>query len=196
MAKARFSQINLVTHDLMATLAFYRRLGLELPEGTVWEVNGAAHHATLPGASPVELQLDSRRLAQAPPTWASPPSADGWSSASSWTAATPSMPHWTSLLEESVQGLQPPFITFWGARYAIVEDPDGNPVGLMSPVDPARRSAPPELEWAVYTDISDAELESFLGRYELGTPISFKGASPRGGELQLPAPRPTVAAIS
>ena len=28
---------------------------------------------------------------------------------------------------------------------------------------------------AVYTDISDAELESFLARYDLGTPISFKG---------------------
>jgi hypothetical protein len=26
------------------------------------------------------------------------------------------------------------------ARYAIVEDPDGNAVGVMSPVDPARRS--------------------------------------------------------
>ena len=32
---------------------------------------------------------------------------------------------------------------FWGARYAIVEDPDGNAVGIMSPVDPARRRPPP-----------------------------------------------------
>lgn len=40
-------------------------------------------------------------------------------------------------------GLQPPCDTFWGARYAIVEDPDGNHVGLMSPLDPARRSRPP-----------------------------------------------------
>ena len=32
--------------------------------------------------------------------------------------------------------------TFWGARYAIVEDPSGNAVGLMSPIDPARRSGP------------------------------------------------------
>ena len=28
---------------------------------------------------------------------------------------------------------------------------------------------------AVYTDISDAELEAFLANYQLGTPISFKG---------------------
>ncbi len=30
-------------------------------------------------------------------------------------------------------------------RYAVVEDPDGVRVGLMSPVDKARRAAPPEL---------------------------------------------------
>jgi uncharacterized glyoxalase superfamily protein PhnB len=40
---------------------------------------------------------------------------------------------------------QPPYDAFWGSRYAIVEDPDGNHVGLMSPRDDARRTAPPEL---------------------------------------------------
>ena len=43
------------------------------------------------------------------------------------------------------QSAQPPYDTFWGARYAIVEDPDGNHVGLMSPPDPSRRRAPPDL---------------------------------------------------
>jgi uncharacterized glyoxalase superfamily protein PhnB len=32
---------------------------------------------------------------------------------------------------------------FWGARYAIVADPDGNSVGIMSSIDPARRRPPP-----------------------------------------------------
>ena len=40
---------------------------------------------------------------------------------------------------------QPPWDAFWGARYAIVEDPDGTHVGIMSPSDPARRRAPPAL---------------------------------------------------
>jgi uncharacterized glyoxalase superfamily protein PhnB len=39
---------------------------------------------------------------------------------------------------------QRPYDAFWGARYSVVEDPDGNPVGLMSPIDPKRRSWPPE----------------------------------------------------
>lgn len=38
--------------------------------------------------------------------------------------------------------LQPAYDAFWGARYAIVEDPDGVAVGLMSPVDPSMRSRP------------------------------------------------------
>jgi uncharacterized glyoxalase superfamily protein PhnB len=41
-------------------------------------------------------------------------------------------------------GRQPPFDAFWGARYAIVADPDGNDVGLMSPMDKARGTWPPE----------------------------------------------------
>jgi uncharacterized glyoxalase superfamily protein PhnB len=32
---------------------------------------------------------------------------------------------------------------FWGARYAIVEDPDGNSVGIMSPADESMRRPPP-----------------------------------------------------
>lgn len=41
---------------------------------------------------------------------------------------------------------QEPWDTFWGARYAVVEDPDGNAVGLMSPIDPDRRSESPDPE--------------------------------------------------
>ena len=37
-------------------------------------------------------------------------------------------------------GQQEPFDAFWGARYAVVEDPDGNAVGIMSPVDPDMRA--------------------------------------------------------
>ena len=46
------------------------------------------------------------------------------------------------LTKAGYRGQQPPFDAFWGARFAVVEDPDGNAVGLMSPRDPARRSVP------------------------------------------------------
>ena len=38
---------------------------------------------------------------------------------------------------------KPPEDAFWGARYAIVEDPDGNSVGIMSPIDGSMRRPPP-----------------------------------------------------
>jgi uncharacterized glyoxalase superfamily protein PhnB len=144
MAAARFSQINLVVHDMAVSLAFYRRLGLDIPDSGVWEVKGAAHHAKADGAGTVDLEFDSRRLAQAYNA--------GFAAERGRVVIGVELDSreavdalWTALLEESVQGLQPPYDAFWGARYAIVEDPDGNPVALSSPADPARRSAPPEL---------------------------------------------------
>ena len=54
---------------------------------------------------------------------------------------------WTSLVAalaaEGVPVQQQPYDAFWGARYAVVSDPDGNGVGIMSPVDPAFRSEAP-----------------------------------------------------
>lgn len=47
------------------------------------------------------------------------------------------------LIEAGSVGQQPPYDAFWGARYAVVADPDGNSVGIMSRVDPDRRSRPP-----------------------------------------------------
>jgi len=43
------------------------------------------------------------------------------------------------------ESVRPPWDAFWGARYAIVADPDGNHVGIMSPSDPKKRSQGPEL---------------------------------------------------
>ena len=40
---------------------------------------------------------------------------------------------------------QTPYYTFWGSRYAIVVDPDGNHVGLMGPPEKARRGEPPRI---------------------------------------------------
>jgi uncharacterized glyoxalase superfamily protein PhnB len=50
-----------------------------------------------------------------------------------------------ALVADGARSLQPPYDAFWGARYAVVVDPDGVAVGLMSPVDDAKCSPPPEL---------------------------------------------------
>lgn len=50
---------------------------------------------------------------------------------------------YADLTERGHPARQPPYDAFWGSRYAILEDPDGNPVGIMSPSDESKRSAPP-----------------------------------------------------
>ena len=144
MSGARFNQVNLVVHDMQGSLAFYRRLGLDIPQADVWESGGHAHHASAATGHEVDLEFDSVKLAHAYNR--------GFAAERGRVVVGVSLESreavdalWEGLLSEGAQGLQPPYDAFWGARYAIVEDPDGNPVGLMSPVDPARRSAPPEL---------------------------------------------------
>src|SRR5579864_2436971 len=144
MAGARFSQINVVARNLHETLTFYRRLGVEIPDQSIWRTGSGSHHATADIDGGVDLEFDSERLAHAYNA--------GFAAERGRVVIGLSLPSreavdlaWANLIAEGAQGLQPPFDAFWGARYAIVEDPDGNPVGLMSPVDPAKRSAPPDL---------------------------------------------------
>lgn len=144
MAGAKFNQVNLVARNMTETLAFYRRLGVEIPERGVWRSGAGAHHATADTEGGVDLEFDSEALAQAYNA--------GFAAERGRVVIGLALESreavdlaWANLIAEGVQGLQPPFDAFWGARYAIVEDPDGNPVGLMSPVDPALRSAPPSL---------------------------------------------------
>jgi catechol 2,3-dioxygenase-like lactoylglutathione lyase family enzyme len=142
MSGARFNQVNLVVRNMDESIAFYRRIGLDIPPP--WTSGGPGHHAKAATGGEVELEFDSHRLAQA--------YNQGFAAERARVVIGVGLDSreavdelWQALLAEGAQGLQPPFDAFWGARYAIVEDPDGNPVGLMSPVDADRRSAPPNL---------------------------------------------------
>jgi len=49
------------------------------------------------------------------------------------------------MTDAGYRGLQEPHDAFWGSRYAIIEDPDGIAVGLMSPMSPDKKSPPPDV---------------------------------------------------
>ena len=134
------NKINLVVKNMDETVAFYRRLGLEiLDTDAAWQ----AHHrtATMPGG--LDLDFDSDEFAQ---QWNR-----GWRSGAEGAAGVIGFrvssreavdEIYESLTSAGSAGQQAPYDTFWGARYAVVQDPDGNAVGLMSPVDPARCTTP------------------------------------------------------
>jgi catechol 2,3-dioxygenase-like lactoylglutathione lyase family enzyme len=137
----RLDQVNLVVRDVEASRAFYARLGLDFGDehDPVW----AAHHVSaLPGDNtPIDVDLDSTSFAtQWNEGWRGGPGAilgfkvDTRAEVDALVAA---------LAAEGVAVQQEPYDAFWGARYAVVSDPDGNGVGIMSPVDAAFRSQAP-----------------------------------------------------
>jgi len=129
-------KLNLVVSDMDATVAFYRRLGLTIPDS---EVAFQAHHRTARLPDGIDLDFDSVEFAR---HWDK-----GWSGGTAvigFTLGTREQVDVTyaDLTGAGYRGQQEPYDAFWGARYAVVEDPDGNPVGIMSPIDRSRRSAP------------------------------------------------------
>ena len=66
------------------------------------------------------------------------------------------------------RGLQEPHDAFWGARYAIIEDPDGIAVGLISPVSP-EKSQPPEFVIALKSPIGGRNGRSDLAAVSGGS---------------------------
>ena len=129
-------QFNLVVTDMDATVAFYRRLGLAIPDADPqWQ----PHHRTavLPGG--IDLDLDSSEFAR---HWN-----QGWRGGMGVLGFKVGSRErvdeiYADLVAAGYRGQQPPYDAFWGARYAVIEDPGGNAVGIMSPVDPDRRSQP------------------------------------------------------
>jgi catechol 2,3-dioxygenase-like lactoylglutathione lyase family enzyme len=139
-----FDQVNLVAHNLDETLTFYRRLGLDIPEQAIWRTPSGAHHVTLTTGGEVALDADSRALAR---RYNAGFAAERGRVVLGFLLESREAVDalYAEMIGHEHQGLQVPYDAFWGARYAIVEDPDGNPVGLQSPVDPALRSEPPKL---------------------------------------------------
>jgi catechol 2,3-dioxygenase-like lactoylglutathione lyase family enzyme len=133
------NQINLVVRDMDAMIGFYERLGVEVaPTAPPWD----RHHRTLSTPDGLDFDLDSTGFAS---QWN-----EGWSPGRTgpvigFGLATREAVDavYGDLTNAGYAGQQPPYDAFWGARYAVVSDPEGNPVGLMSPIDPARKSTPP-----------------------------------------------------
>lgn len=144
------NQLNIVSGNIDASIAFYRRLGIDIPDPRIWRTATGVHHVTAVEAGGTEaagLDLDSAAFAQ---IWNK-----GWAGRKDLAGrvvvgfSVSSREEVDRLHEEMTaaghRGLQAPFDAFWGARYAIVEDPDGIAVGLMSPISAKHRSPPPEV---------------------------------------------------
>jgi uncharacterized glyoxalase superfamily protein PhnB len=137
------NQLNLVARDFNATLAFYRRLALEVPDGS--SSPEGVRHTAVTMANGLALELDNEALARLyNAAWRKSGGSSRVLLGFSLSTREEVDRLYGELTAAGYKGLQPPYDTFWGARYAVVADPDGNDVGLMSPMDERRRSWPPQ----------------------------------------------------
>lgn len=128
---AQLNLIGLVVQDMARSLAFYRRLGLDIPPDT----DGEPHvETTLPGG--LRLAWDSvETIRSFDPEW-SPPSG-GHRISLAFLCDSPAAVDraYTELTGLGYVGHKAPWDAFWGQRYAEVLDPDGNMIDLFAPSD-------------------------------------------------------------
>lgn len=145
-----FSQLNIVAGDPEASLRFYRRLGIDIPDNAIWKTPSGTHHVTAqarPRASGASLDIDSTVFAR---EWN-----NGWKDRQDLAGRVvigfqvPSRSEvdatYDKMTTTGYRGLQAPYDAIWGARYAVIEDPDGIAVGIMSPVSAENKSPPPAI---------------------------------------------------
>ncbi|HEX4303739.1 MAG TPA: VOC family protein [Rhizomicrobium sp.] len=144
--KLTLEQLDLVAKDMDATIAFYRRLGVKIPQSAIWRTKSGAHHVRIGMANGFELAFDSPKLARVY-NRSYRGSRGGGNVVIGFSVGTRHGVDklYAKMTKVGHRGLMPPWDAFWGSRYAIVADPDGNPVGIMSPMDAKKRSAGPEL---------------------------------------------------
>ena len=141
MPKAVIDQINIVAGDMRKSADFYRRLGIDIeePGADAFHVGGEA-------AGGFAVDLDTAKFAQV------------WNAA--WKGRADLVGRvvigfavetrddvdktFKEMTAAGYKGLAAPWDAFWGSRYAMLEDPNGIAVGIMSPADPSRRFWPPE----------------------------------------------------
>jgi catechol 2,3-dioxygenase-like lactoylglutathione lyase family enzyme len=130
--QARLDLIGLVVSDMARSLAFYRLLGLELPA----EADQQPHVETsLPGGP--RLAWDTvETIRSFDPDW-SPPTGSGRGVSLAFRLETAAAVDqaFQDLVARGYRPHKQPWNAFWGQRYAIVFDPDGNPVDLFAPTE-------------------------------------------------------------
>lgn len=133
MSAPQLDQVGIVVKDMARSLAFYRRLGLDLPA----DADTQPHvDLTLPGG--IRLAWDTiETIRSFDPDYQ--PSVGGPGIALAFRLDTPAEVDATyeMLVRAGYHGHKEPWDAFWGQRYALIHDPDGNGVDLFSPLPPA-----------------------------------------------------------
>lgn len=134
-----FNQLSIVASDPEATVAFYRLLGIDVED----HGDGEYVHLTIRGEKPADVDIDNDALAAVYNDGARTGRSRRLIIGFGVETRERVDEVYAAVTAAGHEGRQAPWDAFWGARYAIVADPDGNDVGIMSPSDDTMRSWPP-----------------------------------------------------
>jgi catechol 2,3-dioxygenase-like lactoylglutathione lyase family enzyme len=126
----RIDLIGFVVADMARSLEFYRSLGLEIPAGAESEDHV---EITLPGG--IRLGWDTIEVVKSfDEAWTAP--VGGHRMVPAFLCDSPAELDrlYAELVAAGAEAHKEPWDAFWGQRYAIVKDPDGNSVELFAPL--------------------------------------------------------------
>jgi len=126
--------IDIVVADMAAALRFYRALGLPVPDGV--EGEDQVQVAT-PGGATLGF-LSEAAMREVNPHWTTPV---GQRVTFACRCDSPDEVDATyvRVTQAGYEGRQAPWDAFWGQRYAMLADPDGNRVDLFAAIAPEGR---------------------------------------------------------
>lgn len=133
MTEPVLDALGIVSTDMARTLAFYRLLGLEFPDGAAAEGHV---EATLVGG--IRLMIDTEELVRGFDEGFEPPVPPGRVTLA-FKCASPGEVDalHAAIVDAGFESHLDPFDAFWGQRYATVLDPDGTHVDLFATLEAA-----------------------------------------------------------
>lgn len=112
------------------TMTFYRALGLQIPDGAENEP-----HVEVILAGGMRLMWDPvSTVTSFDPGWTPPTGGHRAALAFSCADAAEVDTTYANMVAKGFDGHKQPWDAFWGQRYALLRDPDGNGVDLYAPL--------------------------------------------------------------
>lgn len=122
---ARFNAIGIAVKDMSRSLAFYKLLGLPVPE----ELDD---HVSCDLPNGVSIMWDTYDVIRSfDPDW-QPPIGTGMGLAFECASPAEVDSLYAEVVKAGFHGHKEPWDAFWGQRYAQLRDPDGNGVDLYA----------------------------------------------------------------
>ena len=125
----RLDLVGIIVQDMAASLAFYRRLGFDIPP----EADSEGHVEAM--AAGLRIAWDTVEVVESfDPDWTRPVGGHKVGIAFLCDSAAEVDEVHAGLIADGYQSYKQPWDAFWGQRYAVIRDPDGNPVDLFAPL--------------------------------------------------------------